>query len=443
MGERTMADATTGRTGTEHGPERHETRVPIGGDAPLELVIHNPNGDVIVRRGVGPDVLIRHAKHGRPGTRRFDEARIETEVRDARIEIRPRFGSGAAGDGWATGGGAWATVGAVVSAFTRGGEGAAVHVGLGGDEVRYDIEVELPRGAPVGRVEVRTASGDVDLADIVADVSVATASGDVRMRGVGGDLSVHTASGDATMAGATGRLTVRTASGDLRVEGARLDAFAVASVSGDARVEAALTGAGPYRVESVSSDTGLGLGLGPGGATVAFQTVSGDAAVEPPFRATARRAWQVGDGATRVAVKSVSGDLRAWVAGVDPTPDGDPAAAEAVPTPPDPAAPPTAPTPPAPPTPPVPLAPMVPPVLPVPAVAPIEDAAAAPLDPSTGDAAATEAARLAVLRAVEQGEIGVEEALGRLEGLGDLGARPASSAARPRIGSDPPGDGPG
>ncbi|CAA9571835.1 MAG: hypothetical protein AVDCRST_MAG19-2865, partial [uncultured Thermomicrobiales bacterium] len=152
---------------------------------------------------------------------------------------------------------------------------------------------------------------------------------------------------------------------------------------------------------------------------------------------TDRRAWQAGAGTHRIAVQTVSGDLHlAGATAVAPTvaaratPRFEPAPA-ANPTPsraavPAPPAPPAPPTPPEPPAPPLPAAPA-----PATGEAGVEtgtrDETDVPeprpdISMAEGDLAPRPAAnrpedarRLAVLGAVERGEIDVEEALRRLD----------------------------
>ncbi|MBW3633373.1 MAG: DUF2089 domain-containing protein, partial [Chloroflexi bacterium] len=146
----------------------------------------------------------------------------------------------------------------------------------------------------------------------------------------------------------------------------------------------------------------------------AFHTVSGDAHVTPPFRKTGRRLWQAGpvERGPRIEVTTVSGDLAARFATAESAfvPASTPTArADDVP--------------PAPPAPPAPV--IVPerpssPIEPSPAtvswsrgeidLAETEAGPEAPPPTAHGDAL-----RLAVLEAVERGEIDVEEALRRLE----------------------------
>lgn len=111
-----------------------------------------------------------------------------------------------------------------------------------------------PRGSGPGRVDVSTASGDVRLDTVGADLRVktasgdiyvdrvaaslvvATASGDVRVDHVGGDCEVTTASGDAHVQFVGGSVGFRSASGDVNI--ARLDGPSLRGklLSGDVRI---------------------------------------------------------------------------------------------------------------------------------------------------------------------------------------------------------------
>ncbi|MDP9368420.1 MAG: DUF4097 domain-containing protein, partial [Chloroflexota bacterium] len=313
-------------------PTEQETRIPLSPDRPMELDVHNPNGSVQIRATERADVLVRSSKQGRHGSRRFTDASLMVRVEDDhRIEVRPHLRSSSIG---------WSGLGFGRKRGKRDDLDTAdrpsiefdldsLKGALGGDGVRYDLDIEIPRRHPSTTsdrpvVRVRTASGDVQVVDVTGDLNVATAFGDARLVGIAGELAVHTASGDVLTERLAGGLTARTASGDLRVRDAELERFTLASASGDLSLDAALTGAGPYRVETVSGDVNLLLGLPPSGAagagetpaTLTFQAVSGDASVDPPFRKTERRTWRIGDESgdgPRIAVKTVSGDLRARV----------------------------------------------------------------------------------------------------------------------------------
>ena len=436
--------------------DREEHPFRIDPTRPIRLAVHNPNGDVSVHVVDRPDVLVRYERHGGRREAGLDDAAVTIMADGNEIDVRvdlPGRGNRKRvevdldldldlGDFNPFKGGGGGTQGAPGRAFAEAGKAIAqVGRALAGNwgDVRFDIEVELPGGTAESRVAVVTASGDVAVEGVAGAVSASTASGDVRAAALRGELTFRTASGDLRAEGLAGRVTARSASGDAHVTGSALEEFAFQSASGDITLGASLAGAGASRVQTVSGNVRLGLAAPSGGApdaTVTLKTVSGDANVVAPFRKTDRRAWQAGAGTHRIAVQTVSGDLHlAGGTAVSPTVGAhaarrfDPAPA-AAPTPSRAAAP----TPPTPPTPPQPPAPPLP-AAPAPAAQktgmesgilietgtpePHPDRSMAEGEPAPRPAAARgeDARRLAVLGAVERGEIDVEEALRRLDAV--------------------------
>lgn len=424
-------------------------------DRPLDLTVDNPQGAVSVRAVARDDVLVRWRKHGRSWGRYADQVGLIMESDENRIRIRPEQPSGG------------------FLGLARGWAGTG--------DLALDIEIPRrpavlgPAGEAGTRLKVRTASAATSVADVAGAVSVATASGDVHLAGVTGDLSVTSASGDIAATGAAGHLAVRTASGDIQVEAGRLTGWSLSSASGDARIAATPAGAGPFQTQTVSGDVTLALRLpdapdAPAAATVAFQSVSGDAEVRRPFRREDRRSWRLGpDGlpGPHLTAKTVSGDLEVTAALVPPDavpshapdPAPDPTSGVATDFPPPPPSPPVAnagadhpvraasvapdaPTSPLPPpSPPAPPAVPAPPEPPIPLFAPADpplgdaDARIAPPTPpaptpdvppsaetTAADAAQEpqapdDATRLEVLLALERGEIDIDEAMRQLDDL--------------------------
>jgi hypothetical protein len=400
---------------------RREDRIPVDLNQPIDLSVHIPVGNVTVRATERSDVLIGHGRPGSPGNL-SDESELTIDVRDNRIEVgaNPRAGtgwSGIAGDVDLD-----AVVGQITRAFRRGGHWSSAKPGRArvavGRHVWSDITIEVPQ-AITGRVEIHSASGDVRIEGVTSEIALNTMSGDVRVVRTSGDLSLQTASGDLFVEGATGRLTVQTASGDVRVTSARIEGFHIQTANGDILLDALLTGDGPFRAQTASGDVRLTLRRPTAGgedpaATLAYQTVSGDAHVTQPFRKTGRRLWQSGSGDSgpHIDVTTVSGDLTVGFAvmesasafastPISPTDDVPPA-------------------PPAPPAPPIPPAQPSSPTEPAPLTVSRRDSeldlakTSARLD-AAQPTEQEEAVRLAVLEAVERGEIDVEEALRRLE----------------------------
>lgn len=267
---------------------------------------------------------------------------------------------------------------------------------------RIGLDFKIGRGEPPSKlaievpartaVNVQTASGDVQAAKLRGPVRLRTTSGDVLLVDVAGDVQVETVSGDAAIRldGPSG-LTVKTVSGDTIVDGGRVDHFAYTSTSGDLRLKSEL-GEGPHGIATVSGDATVTT---QNGIRVAAQTVTGDLSSDLPHTSegrAGRRSLIIGEGSKVIQFRSVSGDLRV----VGPNGDG------AVPLP----------EPPIPPAPPAP--PMIPeiPAVPVPVVT--ASATGPATDTTAVDQPADDDARLEILRALERGEIDIEEATGRL-----------------------------
>jgi hypothetical protein len=403
-----------------------ESRIPLTPGQPLELFISVQNGDVTVRATTREDVLIR-CESLRPATADDpDHPALRIGATGNRIVIQgddhgwPRF---AAHLGVQINDHVWSQFAGHLGRWGRGrrghlegGTSDEILTGLFAFDDHDDIVVEVPAHLLDTRLEANTGSGDLAVNGLAGTLKLATASGDLWVGAVRGELTINTASGELKVDDLAGRLTAHTASGDTRVNAASLDAFAVRTVSGDCALETALSGDGPFSVESVSGDLRLALRAetpGEGAAptiTLDFQTLSGDASVEPPFRQVQRHTWRAGseESGRRVAVKTVSGDL---IASLTILPAAADRAEPRTPPPPVPPVPPTPPVPPVPPTPEVTERPQVPLDAATDAATGADDA------PGRADAADDDhEARLAVLEAVERGQIDVEEALRRLGG---------------------------
>ncbi|MEO8469592.1 MAG: DUF4097 family beta strand repeat-containing protein [Chloroflexota bacterium] len=255
------------------------------------------------------------------------------------------------------------------------------------------LEIDVPRGTSVG---VDSASAEISLSGLVGAMKIRTASGDIRLEDVRGSLELDAVSGDTHIT-ANGPLDLRarSISGDVTLLGPRLGRATLETTSGDVRMDALLQGPGPFEIQTVSGDATI---VGRSGLSVEARTVTGDLRSELPNRRDSgrgRKVLIVGDGATPLAFRSVSGDLRVTA----PRDAATPAAADASTD---------APLAPAPPS--APQAPTVP-VPAVPAVPPLRRAA------ETADVAREaghEVARLDVLRALERGEMSVEAAMARI-----------------------------
>jgi DUF4097 and DUF4098 domain-containing protein YvlB len=104
--------------------------------------------------------------------------------------------------------------------------GADLRVGVASASVEADV--------PLGKVEIKTASGDIDLRSAETLV-VKTASGDLDVESVERSLRFTTASGDLRAERIAGSMVVSTASGDVHIEA--VDAtLEMNTASGDAYI---------------------------------------------------------------------------------------------------------------------------------------------------------------------------------------------------------------
>lgn len=218
-----------------------------------------------------------------------------------------------------------------------------------------DFEVTLPRGA---RVDVKSVGGDIRGNGLEGEQDYKSVSGDVRLARSGGRLTILSVSGAIRLDG--GRkleLSATTTSGDVTIEAELVDFLRARTVTGDVRITGRLSDGPRHTVETVSGDLTL---RSTGGVTV------------EPSRALdigrgARRPVVIGDGRAQLSFRSMSGEARVTTAaGYDAgeaSDDSPPTTAETRP-------------------------------------------------------ATTPATRLDVLRALERGEIDIEEAARRLEEVG-------------------------
>lgn len=152
----------------------------------------------------------------------------------------------------------------------------------------------------LARFSGTTASGDMALADVEADVTVKAASGDVECGEVGGTLQVRTASGDVSVRRTSGHVHVASASGDLELADAE-GPVKVESASGDVTIGRASSGR--VHVSTASGDVTVGVAAGVG-AYLDVTTVSGDTSTTLPFSEEVP-----GDAVLEIVCRTVSGDV--------------------------------------------------------------------------------------------------------------------------------------
>ena len=274
---------------------------------------------------------------------------------------------------------------------------------VGGGRPAIDFDVMLPRGTAI---LLSGVSAELEISGMAGDQEIRTVSGDARLEAVAGRLMLQSVSGDINVNGGAMSLDATTTSGRMDIVADRLDQLQLRSVSADLRVAGALAEDGRHTIELVSGD----LELAPtNGVTVRMSSMSGVLRSNLDVRRSreqGRRTLVVGDGAAVLTFRTMSGD--ATVTGAVTADDSVPGGPSSRSGPPQPPRAPLAPAPPEPPTPPDPPRPPD-------APRPLEASRPAQAPPSHDTSAISADEHMAVLRALERGEIDVDEATRRLE----------------------------
>lgn len=249
----------------------------------------------------------------------------------------------------------------------EGGIGALARMLLGeGRAAVARVTVTAPAGCTL---DVEGVSGDVLSTGFTGRQRYRTVSGDLVLDQVAGELRVKGVSGDVSLRATASLplLEIATVSGDASVVAPSVGRASVTTVSGDVELETVLGSDADHRVETVSGDLSFGT---IGDLQLEVRGLSSDADVRFPHRVSGsrdRRRYAVGDGGPSVLFSSMSGDVEVRPA----------RRLDEVPAPPEPPEPPTAPR----------------------------------TSPSPGEEMAPD---LEILRALERGEIDVDEAARRL-----------------------------
>lgn len=281
---------------------------------------------------------------------------------------------------------------------------------FGGARVGADIALDVPWGT---KVRYETMSGSIEAMALVGDQKYRTLSGDIRLWSLGGLIEAGSISGSITLDnGGDVRLRVNTISGGIRVRARRFYGLGLSSTSGSIRVVGALDPSGDHRAESISGSVDL---TPLNGVTAELRAVSGSIVSGVEHRLEGSRGyWRsiVGDGMAAFKVNTTSGSLHILAAR-----PGDYVVAETAPA--APSAPPAAPASGTPSTDSVAASEM-----------PEESTSGArveesepretgetwnPEEPGDVEEDLADDEELAVLQALERGEIGVDEAAERLE----------------------------
>jgi hypothetical protein len=189
---------------------------------------------------------------------------------------------------------------------------------FGGARVGADISLEVPWGT---KVRVETMSGSIEASSLVGDQKYRTVSGYINLWGLGGLVEASSISGQVTLDdGGDVRLRASSVSGSVKARARRFYGMTVNTTSGGIAVVGALDPSGDYRADSISGSVSLTPTTG---VTAELRTISGGMTSELDNRIEGGRGfWRaiVGDGRTYFKVNSTSGGLRILAPGPEASP---------------------------------------------------------------------------------------------------------------------------
>ncbi len=177
-----------------------------------------------------------------------------------------------------------------------------------GKRFRVDFEITVPRETAVN---AQTVSGDLDLHGTRGPARLESVSGDVNIEDVQGPMRIKSVSGDVQCTDYVGSVEGSSVSGDVDIRG-RVHACELHTVSGDISIDLEPEiGGRESRLKTISGDVEVGLLAS--SCVCEYHTASGDLDCEVPARIMREgrkdRTVVVGDGHSRLSVRTVSGDF--------------------------------------------------------------------------------------------------------------------------------------
>lgn len=177
-----------------------------------------------------------------------------------------------------------------------------------GKRFRVDFEITVPRETAIN---AQTVSGDLDLNGTRGPARVESVSGDVNIEDVQGPMRLKSVSGDVQCTDYVGAVEGSSVSGDVDIRG-RVRACELHTVSGDISIDLEPEAGGrECRLKTISGDVEVGLLTA--SCVCDYHTASGDLECDEPARIVREgrkdRTVIIGDGKSRLFVKTVSGDL--------------------------------------------------------------------------------------------------------------------------------------
>ena len=180
--------------------------------------------------------------------------------------------------------------------------------GIGSGQVETTVEVDAPR---LSDVRYDGVSADLTATGFRGSQEYRTVSGDLVLDGIGGDVRIRGVSSDVSLRAEAplSALEINTVSGDVSGVAPRIEQLRAATVSGDVELEGILAEGPEHRIETVSGDVSLGV---IDNLTVEVRGLSTDADIRLPHRSEGsrdRRRYVIGNGEAQLLFSSMSGDI--------------------------------------------------------------------------------------------------------------------------------------
>jgi DUF4097 and DUF4098 domain-containing protein YvlB len=180
-----------------------------------------------------------------------------------------------------------------------------------GRRQRCTVAITAPPGA---RIDITTVSAPIVASGFDGGAKIKSVSGDITLSKLSSKVDVKTVSGDVGAKDVTDDLKLKAVSGDLSVVDGTCRRIDAKAVSGDVLLDLELDPTGTYDVSTVSGSVSL-RAKGDLNLTVDAKSISGGFVSDfggetdrEPGRRTVHHT--IGNGAARLWVKTVSGDLR-------------------------------------------------------------------------------------------------------------------------------------
>jgi hypothetical protein len=182
-------------------------------------------------------------------------------------------------------------------------------IGVGRTPPRVFYTIQVPTTC---EVSVRTVEGKIHISDIIGNVYTKTVNGEIALERVSGQVLTNAVDADVLGVEIAGTLATKAVSGDVKVSQSRLASFWAKSVSGDVELETTVDSTGVYEVGTVSGDLHM-MVPAETRAHAYMSSASGSASCGLLCRVVRneRGKWdaEINGGGATISLKTVSGDL--------------------------------------------------------------------------------------------------------------------------------------